>query len=58
MPSCTCGNKRFTCRFKYHGDAIVDSLNNWEEDVRVDDSEFYGPYTCTECGKEYSELPR
>lgn len=47
MSGCTCGNKRFTCRFKYHGDAIVDSLNNWEKDVRVDDSEFYGPYTCT-----------
>ena len=58
MAACECGNDKFVCRFKYHGDAVVDGNNNWEKDIQVDDSEFYGPYTCTKCGKEYGELPK
>ena len=54
---CECGNNKFVCRFKYHGDCVVDGNNNWQRDIRVDDSEFYGPYHCTKCSKEYQELP-
>lgn len=56
MKTCECGNKKFICRFKYYGNAIVDSEDNWEKDVGVDDAKFYGPYTCTKCRKEYPEL--
>lgn len=54
---CECGNNKFNAHFKYRGICIVDGNNNWEADLGVDDSEFYGPYTCTKCGKEYEELP-
>ena len=53
---CECGNEKFVCRFKYHGDAIVNKWGDWEKDVNVDDAKFYGPYTCNNCGKEYDEL--
>lgn len=54
--ACECGNNEFVCRFKYHGDCVVDGKNNWQRDIQVDDSEFYGPYNCTKCNKEYAEL--
>ena len=53
-----CGCRKFRARFKYRGDAIVDEHGDWEKDVKVDDAEFYGPYTCEGCGKEYDPLPK
>lgn len=54
---CICGNtKFFASQICYH-DIIVDSNNNFLEDVVISESESpHGNYCCTKCGKEYEDL--
>ena len=63
---CThCGCKTFNAHQVCHMDVVVDGNNNWESngdgvkdaaDSIYESGTPFGPYTCTECGKEYSEL--
>jgi hypothetical protein len=52
-----CGNKRFKANFKYHGTAVVNEYGEWEKDISVDDSDFFGPYECMQCGHVLKNLP-
>lgn len=53
-----CGCHHFVAHQVCRLDVIVDSNNNWQENLECYDSERpYGPYTCTLCGAEYSNLP-
>ena len=53
-----CGNNRFLASQKIYMDVIVDTHNHWQENINSKESETpYGPYTCTICNTEYSELP-
>jgi len=52
---CKCGSKKFICNFTYMGDAFVDEYGEWIKDVKIYESDFYGPYRCAKCGKEYSQ---
>ena len=55
--SCICGSTRFTASQVCYHDIIVDSYNNFHRDIGISESEKpYGPYRCTECGKEYEDL--
>ena len=62
---CThCGNKEFNAHQVCRMDVVVDGDNNWvsnpggaDSAASIYDSENpFGPYTCTDCGKEYDEL--
>jgi DNA-directed RNA polymerase subunit RPC12/RpoP len=53
-----CGNKVFEAHQLCRHNIVVDNSNNWQSNIDIYDSETpYGPYTCTECSAEYSELP-
>lgn len=59
---CKCGNDSFFAHQLVRMDVIVDSSNQFMDNIKpaetaIYDSETpYGPYTCTLCGKEYEEL--
>lgn len=54
---CVCGCNRFIGHQVVRMDVIVNGNNDFEEQLEIYDSETpYGPYTCTNCGKEYDEL--
>lgn len=54
---CVCGNDRFFAHQVCYHDVIVDDNNLFEEDDGIYYCMTpYGPYTCTECGREYDEL--
>lgn len=54
---CTCGCNKFIGHQLVRMDVVVDGNNNFEEQLEIYDSEKpYGPYICTNCGKEYDEL--
>lgn len=58
MAKCECGNNKFVAHQRCYHDIVVDGSNNFESDKGIYESETpYGPYTCTECDKEYDELP-
>jgi hypothetical protein len=55
--SCVCGNTRFTASQLCYHDVIVDSDNNFIDNIGIFQSESpYGSYSCTKCGAEYEEL--
>lgn len=61
---CECGNKKFNAHQVCHVDIVVDGDNSFLEnpggkgmEANVYESGTpFGPYSCTECGKEYSEI--
>jgi predicted RNA-binding Zn-ribbon protein involved in translation (DUF1610 family) len=59
-----CGNTEFYGHQKCRMNVVVDGDNNWlrnspEDQSACYDSESpYGPFTCTQCGKEIEELAR
>lgn len=54
---CVCGNDRFYARQVCYHSITVDGNNFFEDDYGVYGClNPYGPYTCTECGREYDEL--
>lgn len=59
-PGCCphCGNNKFYARQQCYHTVIVDKDNNFEDNIEVGDSNNpYGPYQCTLCGSEFSNLP-
>ena len=54
---CSCGNNRFTASQVCYHDIIVDSDNNFIEEIGIGQAEKpYGAYRCTKCDIEYEEL--
>lgn len=54
---CECGNDKFVAHQQCYHDIIVDGNGNFESDKGIYESNSpYGPFTCTECDKEYEEL--
>ena len=50
---CECGCNRFIGHQLVWVEVIVNGNNDFEEQLEIYDSETpYGPYTCTNCGKE------
>ena len=61
--NCVCGNNEFYAHQQLWADIIVDGDNDFVRnldggliDAINEYSEPYGDYTCTKCGKTYSEL--
>ena len=53
-----CGNDQFAAGQKVYMTVIVDSQNNWIDDISADESDRpYGPYQCTICGTKTDDLP-
>lgn len=53
-----CGNHHFIAHQKCYHDIIVDSNNNFQDNIEIYASaDPYGPYTCSLCGTEYPNLP-
>ena len=62
---CACGNDKFYAHQECRVDVVVDEDNTFLENLINDkdlgDSVYdsgtpYGPYQCTECGKEHEEI--
>ncbi len=54
---CECGNTHFRAHQVCHHDIVVDEDNHFVVDKGVYDSKTpFGPYTCTECDREYEEI--
>ena len=67
MKRCVCGGDEFLARQVAYTEVMVDSGNNFlsnapnhegetDEVCILDANAPYGPYKCTDCGKEYDEL--
>lgn len=60
---CECGNTEFYAHQLCRMNVVVDADNEWLRNSPEDNSACYdfetpyGPFTCTECKKEYEELP-
>lgn len=53
-----CGNNRFLAQQVVYMNVIVDTTNDWQENLDSPREETpYGPYTCTICKTKYSNLP-
>ena len=62
--ACECGNKKFFAHQVMRASIVCDDVGNFEEnggenleESIYDSGSPYGPFACTECGKEYDELP-
>jgi len=61
--ACECGNNQFYAHQVCRMDVIVDGHNEWQSNTPDDQSACYdsdtpyGPYRCTKCGKEFSDIP-
>jgi hypothetical protein len=57
--ACECGNDKFTAHQVVYHDVTVDEHGTFIKDEGIYESNTpYGPFTCTECDKEYEELPK
>lgn len=58
--ACKCGNNEFECtQTQVWAVTVNDSEENIEySSPNAEESEIEGPFTCTECGEEYDELPQ
>jgi hypothetical protein len=60
---CKCGNNKFIAHQVVRASVIVDETGTWIDNASdtlegaiYDSGHPYGPFSCTECNKEYEEL--